>query len=64
MTSRRVAPVDACVGTQPAQAPFFGIMLQMQLAKGLRTPYFEEGDSWADFPRDWKRYWSALTKGG
>ena len=35
----------------------------MQLAKGLRTPYFEEGDSWADFSWDWKRYCCALTRG-
>ena len=35
----------------------------MQLAKGLRTPYFEERDSCADYAWDWKRYWSALTRG-
>ena len=34
----------------------------MQLAKGRRSPYFEEGDSWADFAWAWKRYWSALTR--
>ena len=63
MASCRVASVDAFIGTHPAQAPFFGNLLQMQLDKGLRIPYFEEGDNWADFAWDWKRYWSALTRG-
>ena len=36
----------------------------MQLAKGLQTPYFKDGGNWADFAWDWKRYWSALTRGG
>ena len=36
----------------------------MQLAKGLQTPYFEDGDNWADFAWNWGRYWNALTRGG
>ena len=43
MTSRRVAPVGAQSGGNSAQLPFFGSILQMQLAKGLQTPYFEDG---------------------
>ena len=64
IASRRVAPVGAVGGGHPTQVPFFGSMLQMQLAKGLQTPYFEDGDNWADFAWNWGRYWSALTRGG
>ena len=54
MTSRRVAPVGAQSGGNSAQLPFFGSILQMQLAKGLQTPYFEDGGNWADFAWEWR----------
>ena len=64
MASRRVAPVGALGGAGPAQLPFFGSILQMQLAKGLQTPYFDDGGNWAEFAWEWRRYWTALTRGG
>ena len=43
ISSRRNAPVGALGGGHPTQVPFFGSMLQLQLAKGLQTPFLKTG---------------------
>ena len=58
-----VAPVVVAGGGNPTQMPYFGSILQMQLAQGLKKPYFEDGGNWAKFSWEWKRYWNSLTRG-
>ena len=35
----------------------------MQLAQGLKKPYFESGGIWTQISWEWKRYWKALNRG-
>jgi len=62
-SSARVAPVAIGHDPSPMQVPFCTSMLQMQLARNLRQPIFDEKETlWVDFVWDWEAFWEGISE--
>ena len=65
---RAVRPIGrgGAVGTNPSQIiPVVGDLLQQEVSRTLRRPFFDEADSktWGDFTVEWEDYWGQISRG-